>query len=124
MTARKLLIPFFASLLPLVATAKDYPLHLSICEHNSSCGKCLEEIKVTLSVDMTAKAVFASGKTPEGALVKEQVSGCKITSINDWECDGSNFRGQVSAKNGELSYKPALITFQGKNQQLEVCLER
>ncbi len=122
MTARKLLISFLASLLPLAATAKDYPLHLSICEQDSSCSNCLEELRVTLSVDPTVRAVFLSAKTPEGAPVKEQLSDCKVTSVNDWECGGSDFRGQISATNGKLLYKPFRPKFEIEKQKLELCI--
>ena len=102
------------------AYAKDYSLNMAICEANSSCKLCIEEIKTNLTVNAPAKSVIISGASITGGSVTEPLPNCSVQSYTDWRCDGS--RGVIQAKGGKLDYAPAnQQMFVGK-KQYEICV--
>ena len=106
--------------LPFAPTyAKDYALNMAICEANSSCKVCIEEIKTNLTVNAPAKSVTISGTAITGGSVNEPLPNCSVQSDTDWRCEG--LRGVIQAKSGKLDYAPTnrLISVGGK--QYEVC---
>jgi len=102
------------------AYAKDYPLKMAICEANSSCKVCIEEIKTNLTVNAIAKSVTISGTSITGGSVTELLPNCTVQSDIDWRCEG--LRGVIQAKGGRLEYTPTnrLISVGGK--QYQVCV--
>jgi len=100
--------------------AKDYPLKMAICEANSSCKVCIEEIKTNLTVNAIAKSVTISGTSITGGSVTELLPNCTVQSDIDWRCEG--LRGVIQAKGGRLEYTPTnrLISVGGK--QYQVCV--
>lgn len=101
------------------AHARDYPLHLAFCEASSLCKRCIEEIKLNISVNMSKKSVILSGRSPTGVVEKESLTNCTIKSEANWQCEG--FRGVVQANDGRLQYLPnkKILTADGK--KYEVC---
>jgi len=107
---------FFAS-----AYAKDYVLNMAICEANSSCRVCIEEIKTNLTVNAPAKAVTISGTSITGGSVTEPLPNCFVQSDTDWRCDG--VRGVIQARDGKLDYAPKNRQISVGGRQYEVCVE-
>jgi hypothetical protein len=122
MTLTKNLVAALIALSPLYAAAKDYLLNVKICEENSGCQKCIEDHKLTLSVDAAKKAVFARGISTEGKPLNEPLKNCKISSVNDWSCDQVNFRGELSAVGGKLIYKLSQPNLEVDNKRFDICV--
>ena len=102
------------------AYAKDYSLKMAICEANSSCKVCIEEIKTNLTVNAITKSVTISGTSITGRSVTELLPNCSVQTDSDWRCEG--LRGVIQAKGGKLDYVPAnQQMFVGK-KQYEICV--
>ena len=101
------------------AHARDYALNMAICEANSSCKVCIEEIKTNLTVNATAKSVTISGASITRGSVTEPLPNCFVQSDSDWRCEG--LRGVIQAKGGKLDYASTnrQISVDGKNY--EIC---
>ncbi len=123
MTLTKNLVAALIALSPLYAAAKDYPLNVKICEENSGCQKCIEDHKMTLSVDAAKKVVFARAISTEGKPLNETLKNCTVSSVNDWSCDPVNFRGELSAVGGKLIYKPRQPNLEVDNKRFDVCVK-
>ncbi len=122
MTITRNLVAALIALSPLYAAAKDYPLNLRICEENSGCQKCIEDHKLTLSVDAAKNTVSARGISTEGKPLNEPLKNCKVSSVNDWSCDQVNFRGELSAVSGKLIYKPTQPNLEVDRKRFEMCV--
>ena len=103
------------------AYAKDYALNMAICEANSSCKVCIEEIKTNLTVNAPAKSVTISGTLITGASVTEPLPNCSVQSDTDWRCEG--LRGVIQAKGGKLDYAPTKGQISVGGKQYEVCIK-
>jgi len=101
------------------AYAKDYALNMAICEANSFCKVCIEEIKTNLTVNAPARSVTISGTLITGGSVTEPLPNCSVQSDSDWRCEG--VRGVIQARDGKLDYAPTKrhISVDGKNY--EIC---
>ena len=102
------------------AYAKDYSLNMAICEANSSCKLCIEEIKTNLTVNAPAKSVIISGTSITGGFVSEVLPNCSVQSDSDWRCEG--LRGVIQAKSGKLDYSPTKRQISVGGKQYEVCV--
>lgn len=103
------------------AYAKDYALNMAICEANSSCRVCIEEIKTNLTVNATAKSVTISGTSITGGSVTEPLPNCSVQSDTDWRCEG--VRGVIQAIGGKLDYAPKNRQISVGGRQYEVCVK-
>ena len=103
------------------AYARDYALNMAICEANSSCRVCIEEIKTNLTVNAPAKSVTISGTSLTGGSVTEPLPNCSVQSDTDWRCEG--LRGVIQAKIGKLDYAPTKRQISVGGKQYEVCLK-
>lgn len=72
---------------------------MSFCDAGTSCKKCAEIIAVTFEQD--GKAVFMSGKGIDGENIREALSNCTFTSMNNWSCDEGRIR--ISSSSGKIS---------------------
>lgn len=100
--------------------AKDYALNIAICEANSSCKVCIEDIKANLTVNAPANFVTISGTSITGGSVNEPLPNCSVQSDTDWRCEG--LRGVIQAKNGKLDYASTNRQISVDGKQYEVCL--
>jgi hypothetical protein len=105
------------SFAPLSAVAKIYDLSLSLCEVKTSCSVCIEDIRVSLTVNSENKTVTISGKTTSGEQLKEVLTKCSVQSSDNWQCE--ELRGVIKVASGKLTYTQEKARF-GKN--IEVCL--
>lgn len=105
--------------LPLTLHAKSYDVTLSPCDIGTNCKKCYEVIKLTYSVDINSKQIFASGKDISGKEIREPLEKCQITDANNWVCDSTQL--VTNAKNGVIiiTNKPESSMARSKK---EVCL--
>ena len=103
------------------AYARDYSLNMAICEANSSCKVCIEEIKTSLTINVPAKSVTISGTSITGGSVTEPLPNCSVQSDSDWRCEG--LRGVIQARDGKLDYAPTKRQFAVDSKQYEVCLK-
>ena len=103
------------------AYAKDYALNMAICEANSSCRECIEEIKTSLTVNAPAKSVTIRGTSITGESVNEPLPNCFVQSDSDWKCEG--LRGVIQAKGGKLDYAPTNRQINVGGKQYEVCVK-
>jgi len=101
------------------AHAKDYALNMAVCEANSSCKVCIEEIKTNLTVNAPAKTVTISGTSITGGTVTEPLPNCSVQSDTDWRCEG--LRGVIQAKGGKLDYAPAKRQISVDDKKYEIC---
>ena len=102
------------------AYAKDYSLNMAICEANTSCKLCIEEIKTNLTVNAPAKSVIISGTSITGGFVSEVLPNCSVQSDSDWRCEG--LRGVIQAKSGKLYYAPTNQQISVDGKKYVVCL--
>jgi len=102
------------------AYSKDYALNMAICEANSSCKVCIEEIKTNLTVNAPAKSVTISGTLITGGSLTEPLPNCSVQSDSDWRCEG--VRGVIHAKGGKLDYVPAKQQMFVGKKQYEICV--
>jgi len=102
------------------AYAKDYALNMAICEANSSCKVCIEEIKTNLTVNAPAKSVTISGTSSTGGSVTEPLPDCSVQSDSDWRCE--SVRGVIQAMGGKLDYAPTKRQISVGGKQYEVCV--
>lgn len=100
--------------------AKNYALNMAICEVNSSCKVCIEEIKTNLTVNAPGKSVMISGASITGGSVNEPLTNCFVQSEKDWRCEG--LRGVIQAKGGRLDYAPTNRRISVDGKQFEVCI--
>jgi hypothetical protein len=109
----------FLFLLPLTVHAKSYDVTISPCDMGTNCKKCYEVVKLTYSIDMKSKQIFASGKDSNGKEIKEPLEKCQITDANNWVCDSAQL--VTYAKNGvvTIANKPESSMARSKK---EVCL--
>jgi|GEM_PF-3162026 len=101
------------------AYAKDYALNMAICEANSSCRVCIEEIKTNLTVNAAAKSVTISGTSITGGSVTEPLPNCSVQSDIDWRCEG--LRGVIQTRAGKLDYAPTNRQISVNGKKYEFC---
>jgi hypothetical protein len=85
----------------------------------TNCKKCYEVVKLTYTIDVKSKQIFASGKNVNGKEIKELLEKCQIIDANNWVCDSAQLVTNV--KNGVIAImnKPESSIARGKK---EVCL--
>ena len=110
---------FFILFLPLVLHAKSYDINISPCDMGTTCKKCYEVVKLTYTIDVKSKQIFASGKDFNGKEIKEPLENCQISDVNNWVCDSAQL--VTNAKNGVIAImnKPESSMARSKK---EVCL--
>ena len=106
-------------LLPFTVHAKSYDVTISPCDMGTNCKKCYEVVKLTYTIDMKSKQIFASGTDVNGKEIKEPLEKCQITDANNWVCDSAQL--VTYAKNGvvTITNKPESSMARSKK---EVCL--
>ncbi len=106
-------------LLPFTVHAKSYDVTIRPCDMGTNCKKCYEVVKITYTIDVKSKQIFASGKDVNGKEIKEPLDKCQITDANNWICDSAQLVTNV--KNGVITItnKPESSMARSKK---EVCL--
>jgi hypothetical protein len=109
----------FLLFLPPTLNAKSYDVTISPCDMGTNCKKCYEVVKLTYTIDVKSKQIFASGKNVNGKEIKELLEKCQIIDANNWVCDSAQLVTNV--KNGVIAImnKPESSIARGKK---EVCL--
>ena len=105
--------------LPLTLHAKSYDVTISPCDMGTNCKKCYEVVKLTYTIDMKSKQIFASGKDVNGKEIKEPLEKCQITDVKNWVCDSAQL--VTDANNGliTITNKPESSMARSKK---EICL--
>lgn len=101
--------------------AKDYALNMAICEANSFCKACIEDIKANLTVNAPAKSVTVSSTSITGGSVNEPLTNCSVQSDVDWRCEG--LRGVIQAKDGKLDYALTRRQISVGDKRYEICVK-
>jgi hypothetical protein len=113
------LILSFLLFIPFTLHAKSYDVTISPCDMGTNCKKCYEVVKLTYTIDVKSKQIFASGKDLNGKEIKELLEKCQITDASNWICDSAQLVTYV--KNGvvTITNKPESSMARSKK---EVCL--
>jgi hypothetical protein len=112
-------LSLFLFLLPFTVHAKSYDVTISPCDMGTNCKKCYEVVKLTYTIDVKSKQIFASGKDASGKEIKEPLEKCQITDVNNWVCDSAQL--VTNAKNGVIAITNKPESSMARNKK-EVCL--